>query len=52
MGRLELAVITENVAVRKLYKKTGFKIEGMREKSLFSQGKHYDEYSMSKLITE
>lgn len=48
--RLELTVITENIRAVNLYKKSGFKIEGLREMSTLIKGKFYDEYYMAKLL--
>lgn len=48
--RLELTVIKENARAVNLYKKSGFKIEGLREMSTFINGKYYDEYYMAKLL--
>ncbi len=48
--RLELTVITENIRAVNLYKKIGFKIEGLREKSTSISGSFYDEYYMAKLL--
>lgn len=48
--RLELMVITENIRAVNLYKKSGFKIEGLREISTLINGKYYDEYYMAKLL--
>ncbi len=50
LTRLELTVMTNNEAAICLYKKMGFKIEGLKEKSLFVDGKYIDEYYMSKLL--
>lgn len=48
--RLELTVITENIAGIKLYEKAGFKREGVKRNSLYFDGKFVDEYYMSKLL--
>lgn len=48
--RLELTVITENTRAVNLYKKLGFKIEGLKEMSTLINGKYYDEYYMAKLL--
>jgi RimJ/RimL family protein N-acetyltransferase len=48
--RLELTVITENIAGIKLYEKAGFKIEGIKQDSLFMDGRFVDEYYMSKIL--
>lgn len=48
--RLELTVMTHNEAAIGLYKKMGFKIEGLKEKSLIVDGKYVDEYYMAKIF--
>lgn len=48
--RMELTVITENIRAINLYKKLGFKTEGLREKSTLKNGKYYDEYYMAKIL--
>jgi RimJ/RimL family protein N-acetyltransferase len=48
--RLELTVMTHNEGAIKLYKEMGFKIEGLKEKSLMVDGKYIDEYYMAKIL--
>lgn len=48
--RLELTVITENIAGIKLYERAGFKVEGVKQDSLFMDGRFVDEYYMSKIL--
>ncbi|WP_409253823.1 N-acetyltransferase family protein [Bacillus sp. SCS-153A] len=48
--RLELTVVTQNVAGVALYKKRGFEIEGTKRKSIGIDGEFFDEYYMSKLL--
>lgn len=48
--RLELTVVTKNVAGVALYKKSGFEIEGTKRNSLKINGEFIDEYYMSKLL--
>jgi len=48
--RLELTVMTSNDIAISLYKKMGFKIEGLKEKSILVDGKYVDEYYMSKIL--
>lgn len=48
--RLELTVMTHNEGAIKLYKKMGFKIEGIKEKSLKVNEKYVDEYYMCKIL--
>ncbi|MBW6411353.1 GNAT family N-acetyltransferase [Clostridium weizhouense] len=48
--RLELTVVKNNKAAIKLYEKSGFKIEGLKEKSMIIDGNYVDEYYMGKII--
>jgi RimJ/RimL family protein N-acetyltransferase len=48
--RLELTVVTDNLAGLRLYKKMGFVIEGTKKDSLLVDGKFINEYYMSKII--
>ena len=48
--RLELTVMTHNKAAVKLYQKMGFKIEGIKEKSIFANGRFIDEYYMARIV--
>ncbi len=48
--RLELLVIAENIRAINLYKKVGFRIEGVRENATYKDGKYYDEYYMAKML--
>lgn len=48
--RIELTVMTHNEVALKLYKKMGFKIEGLKERSMIIDGEYTDEYYMAKLI--
>lgn len=48
--RLELTVVTRNVAGLALYQKMGFEIEGTKRDSLLIDGEFVDEYYMSKLL--
>ncbi len=48
--RLELTVECRNHAARHLYEKSGFKIEGIREKSMRVEGNFIDEYYMAKIL--
>lgn len=48
--RLELTVMTHNEIAINLYKKVGFKIEGLKEKSLIVDGNYVDEYYMAKIL--
>lgn len=50
--RLELTVMTHNERAVRLYKKMGFKIEGLKEKSLIVDGKYVDEYYMGKILIQ
>jgi Acetyltransferases, including N-acetylases of ribosomal proteins len=48
--RLELTVMTNNEGAVMLYKKMGFKIEGIKEKSLIVDENFVNEYYMAKLL--
>ena len=48
--RLELTVVTRNVAGLALYQKMGFEVEGTKRDSLLIDGEFVDEYYMSKLL--
>jgi len=48
--RLELTVMEHNEGAIKLYKKMGFKKEGLKENSLIVDGKYVAEYYMGKII--
>ncbi|MBU4349128.1 GNAT family N-acetyltransferase [bacterium] len=48
--RLELTVMVNNKAGQALYKKMGFKVEGVKEHSLFVNGRYIDDIYMAKLI--
>ena len=48
--RLELTVIKHNEAAYHLYEKMGFKVEGVKQKSLKINGEYVDEYYMAKMI--
>ena len=50
LHRLELTVMTENMAGIALYKKRGFKIEGTRRDAYVVNNHSVDEYMMAKLI--
>lgn len=48
--RLELTVECPNEAAIHLYKKSGFKVEGIRKKSMLVHETYIDEYYMSKIL--
>jgi RimJ/RimL family protein N-acetyltransferase len=48
--RLELTVMTNNLAALGLYLRMGFKLEGTKMHSLLINNEYYDDYYMSKLI--
>ncbi|MBM7095125.1 GNAT family N-acetyltransferase [Bacillus sp. H-16] len=50
VSRLELTAVTENEAGVALYKKSGFKVEGMKRQTLFINGEYFDEYVMGKVL--
>ena len=47
--RLELTVICENEAAKRLYLKSGFEIEGVKRKSVCVDGAYLDEYYMARI---
>ncbi len=47
--RLELTVMANNYIGKKLYKKMGFEVEGLKKKSMCINGEYVDEYCMAKL---
>lgn len=47
--RLELTVICENEAAKRLYTNSGFEIEGVKRKSVCVDGVYLDEYYMAKI---
>lgn len=49
MTRLELTVICENEAAKRLYLKSGFEIEGVKRKSVCVDGAYLDEYYMARI---
>lgn len=50
LHRLELSVMTENLAGLKLYEKMGFVIEGKRVDAMRVDGRYVDEYYMAKIL--
>ncbi len=48
--RLELTVVCENDIAKHLYEKNGFKIEGIKKKSMYIDKKYVDEYYMAKIF--
>ena len=48
--RVEMTVIAQNKPAISCYEKNGYKIEGIREKSIYMSGKFYDELFMAKFI--
>jgi len=50
LHRLELTVMTNNIAGIALYKKRGFEIEGMRKDAYLVRDRYIDEYLMAKLL--
>ncbi|GMA62031.1 GNAT family N-acetyltransferase [Alicyclobacillus fastidiosus] len=49
--RLELTVMTHNIAGVSLYKKMGFTIEGTAKDTLLVDGNYVDEYYMAKILS-
>ncbi|MCE7793253.1 GNAT family N-acetyltransferase [Salipaludibacillus sp. CUR1] len=50
LRRLELTTMIHNEAALKLYKKSGFEVEGLKRHSFFIKGRAVDEYYMGKLL--
>lgn len=50
LHRLELTVIKENQAAIRLYQKMGFLQEGIKQDSIYMDGKYYDELYMARLL--
>ena len=50
LQRVELSVLEYNKVAIHLYEKSGFKIEGTREKSMFVNGSFVDEFYMAKIL--
>jgi RimJ/RimL family protein N-acetyltransferase len=50
LHRLELTVITDNLAAIALYEKAGFQKEGVKRDALYMDGKYVNEYYMSKIL--
>ena len=50
LNRLELTVMTHNVAAIALYQKFGFQIEGTKRHSLKVDGTYVDEYVMARIL--
>ena len=50
--RVELLVYKSNDVAKTIYEKIGFKIEGIRQKSMKIDGKYYDDYIMSLFLDE
>jgi RimJ/RimL family protein N-acetyltransferase len=52
LHRLELTVMTHNERAIRLYQKIGYKTEGLKQDSLWVNGKYEDEYYMAKLLKQ
>lgn len=52
LHRLELTVMSHNERAIHLYRKMGFKTEGIKQDSLLVNGKYVDEYYMAKILNE
>lgn len=48
--RLELTVMENNEKALSLYKSTGFNVEGIKEKAIFSCGTFVNEFYMAKIF--
>ena len=52
LHRLELTVMCHNERAIQLYQKMGFKTEGIKQDSLWVNGKYVDEYYMAKILSQ
>lgn len=52
LRRIELDVLSTNIAAQKLYEKCGFVREGIKRKAVYKQGKFIDMYSYAVLREE
>ncbi|HLO18608.1 MAG TPA: GNAT family N-acetyltransferase [Anaerolineales bacterium] len=50
LHRLELTVMCHNERAIRLYQKMGFKTEGVKQDSLWINGKYVDEYYMARIL--
>jgi RimJ/RimL family protein N-acetyltransferase len=50
--RLELTVMCHNERATHLYQKMGFKTEGIKQDSLWVNGRYVDEYYMAKILNQ
>ena len=50
LHRLELTVMSHNERAVRLYQKMGYKTEGIKQDSLWVNGKYVDEYYMAKIL--
>lgn len=50
LHRLELTVMCHNERAIRLYQKMGYKIEGVKQDSLWVSGRYVDEYYMAKIL--
>ena len=49
LTRLELTVFTDNAPAIRLYKRTGFKVEGTLKKYAYRDGQYVDAFAMARL---
>lgn len=52
LHRLELTVMSHNERAIHLYQKMGFKTEGIKQDSLWVNGRYVDEYYMAKVLNQ
>jgi RimJ/RimL family protein N-acetyltransferase len=52
LHRLELTVMCHNERAIRLYQNMGYKIEGIKQDSLWVNGRYADEYYMAKLLND
>lgn len=49
---VRLAVVSTNESAIRLYERSGFTVYGTEPRALFHEGQYYDEYLMSRLLSE
>ena len=52
LRRLELTVMSHNERAIRLYQKMGYETEGIKQDSLWVNGKYVDEYYMAKIFRQ
>lgn len=52
LHQLELTVMSHNERAIRLYQKMGFKVEGIKQDSLFANGQYVDEYYVARILNQ